>query len=259
MKTETQATPPTEFESGHPLARPSPFRYMPIVILVLLLLNLFSSCNSSRRLNLAIQNKPYIYVQTTDRDVLKAKPVDPLHREEGVIADFALDWLELAFTWRATPGAEKNYVNEGGVNYPVPFHFASLALKPGYREAFMEATTKKYRQDFLFSKYISGEYQSYLRSFEKPVVESVRTDNGDVVPGFWDVKIAAIRTHAAGDETIAHEIFNRVIRLKAIEPSNGNKNKNPSEDKACGTQRDLGELLAHMQDKGLQVVSVTEI
>ena len=253
MKTEIKPT--TEFESSHPLARRSPFHYLPLLILAVLLLNLFNSCNNSRRLNLAIQNKPYIYVQTTDGEIVKAKPVDPLHREEVVIANFGENWLKIAFTWNNTrnqaQSTTKTYVQERGTNYPYQFHLASLAIQPGYREAFMTATQKKYRQDFVFSKYISGEYQSYVRTFEQPIVTKVRNDDGDIMNGVWDVKIVATRTHAADTSIIGHEIFNKIIRLRAVEPSDeqGLWSEEPNS---------LGKLLNQMQKKGLQVVSVTE-
>ena len=249
MKTEIKS--PIEFEPNHPLARPSPFRYMPLFILVVLLLNLFNSCNNSRRLNLAIQNKPYIYVQSKDGEIVKAQPVDPLYRDEVVIANFAENWLKIAFTWQKAPDPEKTYVNERGVNYPYSFYLASLAMKPGYREAFMDATKKKYRKEFLFTKYISGEYQSYVRTFEQPIVSKVKDDDGNIIPGVWDVRIVATRTHAAGEAILGHEVFNKIIRLRAVKPSD--------ELGVWGDgQTSLGKLLNQMQLKGLQVISVTE-
>ena len=252
MKTEVKSKSIKEFEANHPLARPSPFRYMPLFILVVLLLNLFNSCNNSRRLDLAIQNKPYIYVQSTNGEIIKAEPVDPFHREENVIANFAENWLKLAFTWQKAANPDQNYVKERGVNYPYSFYLASLAMQPGNREAFMDATKKKYREDFLFTKYISGEYQSYVRIFEKPVVSLVKNDDGEVIPGVWAVKIVATRTHAAGEAIIAHEIFNKIIRLRAVKPSDD------CERAWLDCQTELGKLLNQMQKKGLQVVSATE-
>ena len=253
MKTEVKPT--TEFEPNHPLARPSPFRFMPLSIWVLLLVIVFNSCNNTRKLNLAIKNKPYIYVQTKKGEIVKAKPVDPLHREEVVLANFAENWLKIAFTWNNTrnqaQSTTKTYVQERGTNYPYQFHLASLAIQPGYREAFMDATKKKYRQDFVFSKYISGEYQSYVRTFEQPIVEAARNDDGDLLTGVWDVKIVATRTHAAGESILGHEVFNRSLRLRAVKPSD--------ELGLWGDgQTNLGKLLNQMQKKGLQVISVTE-
>ena len=259
MKTEVKAKPTTEFESGHPLARRSPFHYMPLFILVVLLLNLFSSCNNSRKLDLAIKNKPYIYVQVIDEElegkIVKAKPVDPLHRDEVTLVNFAENWLKIAFTWqnkrKQNQGSTKTYVQERRVNYPYPFYLASLAMQPGYREAFMEATQKKYRKEFVFGKYISGEYQSFVRTFERPIVEAARNDEGEVIPGQWDVKIVSTRTHAADKTILGHEIFNKIIRLRAIEPSDnrGLWSEDPTS---------LGKLLNQMQKQGLQVIRVTE-
>ena len=251
MKTEVKSKSPTEFEPNHPLARPSPFRFMPLFILVVLLLNLVNSCNNTRRLNLAIQNKPYIYVQTTDGEIVKAQPVDELHREEVVIANFAENWLKIAFTWQKTGEQSQNYLKERGTNYPYSFYLASLGMKPGAREAFMNATQKKYRKEFLFSKYISGQYQSYVRTFERPIVSPVKNEDGDIMKGVWDVKIVATRTHAAGESILGHEVFNRIIRLRAVKPSD--------ELGLWGDgQTNLGKLLNQMQKKGLQVISVTE-
>ena len=255
MKTEVKAKPTTEFESGHPLARRSPFHYMPLFILVLLLSNSFSSCNNSRKLDLAIKNKPYIYVQTTDGEIVKAKPVDALHRDEVVIANFAENWLKIAFTWQNTrqqnPSGTQTYIQERGVNYPYQFYLASLAIQPGYREAYLDATKKKYRKEFVFARYISGQYQSYVRIFERPIVESARNDDGEVIPGMWDVRIVATRTHAAEKSIIGHEIFNKIIRLRAVEPS---------DERGLGIEdpNSLGKLLNQMQKKGLQVIRITE-
>ena len=253
MKTAVKPINNQELEANHPLARPSPFRYMPLSILVTLLLILFSSCNNSRLLKQAIQNQAYIYVQTTDGEILKAKPVEPLHREEVILANFAENWLKIAFSWHKVGKTSENYVKENGVNYPYAFYLASLAMKPGYREAFMELTKKKYRQEFLFSKYISGEYQSYVRTFERPIVEEVKSKDGEIIPGYWDIKIAATRTHAAGKAPIAHEIFNKIIRLRAVEPME----ESEKIQKIWG-DTELSRLLIEMQKKGLQVVEVTD-
>ncbi len=226
-----------------PLNKPSPFRYLPLLIWAVLLFLLFNSCNNSRQLKLAIQNKPYIYVQTDDESIVKAKVVAPSYREEGVIRDFVENWLEIAFTWQNQE--QKNYfVTERNIDFPLPFYLASLGIKPGYREAFMDGTYQKYDQKFPFHQYISGEYQSYVRTFKDPVVSPVE-------PGVWDVKIVTTRTHARKNSIIAHEILNRIIRVQAIKPSDDNY--------LWGEPTtELGRLLNQMQKQGLQVIEITE-
>ena len=226
-----------------PLNKPSPFRYLPLLIWAVLLFLLFNSCNNSKQLKLAIQNKPYIYVQTDDGSIVKAKVVAPFHREEVVIKEFVENWLKIAFTWQNQE--QKNYfVTERNVDFPLPFYLASLGIKPGYREAFMDGTAQKYAKKFPFHQYISGEYQSYVRTFSDPVVSPVE-------PGVWDVNIVATRTHARKNSIQAHEILNRVIRVQAIKPSDDHYLWG---DKAT----ELGLLLNQMQKQGLQIIEITE-
>ena len=242
MKTQINSS---ELNSNHPLAQPSKFRYLPLVILGLLLLNLFSSCNNSRLLNLAIKHKPYIYIQTPEGKTIQGQPVEPWQREETVIAHFTETWLKTAFSWQNTP--EKGaYVNEQGVDFPNQFHAASIAIKPGYREAFLSITAQKYQKKFPFSKYISGQYQSYVRVFEQPIIIPVKGEQG-----VWDVKIVATRTHAAARSILGHEIFNRIIRVRAIKPSD--------EQYLWGQEETyLGKLLHNLQKQGLQIIEITE-
>lgn len=247
MKTEFKPDSNTEFQPDHPLFQPSRFRYLPLVALALLILNLLATCHNSRTTQMAAQHQPYIYVEKTDGTTTEAEPVDPLFRSEAVVAKFTEDWLKLAYTWKIAPEAGKPYVNERGVDFPYPFHQASVAIVPGYREAYMDLTAKKYQQEFLFSNYINGQYQSYVRTYE-PRGPKVQT----VEPGVWDVTIVATRDHAINDSIVAHEIFNHVIRLKAIRPPNG--------DEMLWGNREthLGKVLMKMQKQGLQVIRVTE-
>ncbi|MDJ0647137.1 MAG: hypothetical protein QNJ60_00385 [Xenococcaceae cyanobacterium MO_188.B19] len=243
----------SQVKGYNPLDKPNPLRYVPLLMWGMILLLLVNSCNNSRKLDKAIQNKPYIYVQKQDAEMVKAKPVNPLHREEKVLKDFGETWLRIAFTWQKTSSKEKNYVTEKGVNYPIEFHLASLAIKPGIREAYMKSTYEKYRDQFTLAKYIANQYQSRIDIYYQPIVTAVQDESGAVIPGLWDVKIVAIRTHAQDKSIIAHEVFNRVIRLRAIKPSDekylwGDKTSDLS----------LGELLNQMQKQGLQVIQITE-
>ncbi len=211
---------------------------------------------------MAAQHQPIIYVQTPDGTTVVAKPVDPLFRSEEVNTEFAGDWLQLAYTWKLPPENEKTAssielgktastteqkkasVTERGIDFPYQFYAASLAIEPGYREAFMDSEVKKYSRQFSFENYISGQNQSYIRIYSKKVVP--------VEKGLWDVMIVATRVHATGDTILAQEIFNRVIRQKAIDPD-------VSERKLWGEREThLGQLLNEMQHQGLQIVQVSE-
>ncbi len=235
------------------LEKPSPLRYLPLLMWGMILLLLVNSCNNSRKLDLSIKNKPYIYVQKKDAEIIKAEAVDPLHRDKKVLQDYGENWLKIAFTWQKTSSTEKNHVPENGINYPYRFHVASLAIKPGVRETYMRSIYEKYREKFPFEKYIANQYQSYVRVFEKPIVTEVIDEKGKKIPGLWDIKIVATRTHAQDKSIIAHEVLNRIIRLKAIKPSDdkflwGEKTSN----------LELGELLNQMQKQGLYIVQITE-
>ncbi len=235
------------------LDKPSGLRYLPLLIWVVLFLNLVNSCSNSQKLKLAIQNKPYIYVQTLDGEIVKAKPVDSLHREEVVVKKFGENWLKVAYTWQNTPTMPKDdqFVSENAIQYPQSYYLASLAIVPGYREAYMKSTFEKYRKQFPFEKYLRGEYQSYVRIFNEPIIMTVKDEQGKIIPGMWDVKIVATRTHAQEKSIVAHEVLNRVIRLRAVKPSD---DRYLWGDKTS----DLGRLLNQMQKQGLQIIEITE-
>ncbi|CAA9554840.1 hypothetical protein AVDCRST_MAG81-111 [uncultured Synechococcales cyanobacterium] len=245
MKTESRPKPNLEFERSNPLFQPSRFRYLPLVVLALLVLNLVATCSNSRASRMAAKNQPYIYVQQPDGTAVEAKPADPLFRTEAVVASFAEDWLKLAFTWKGAPEKGKSFVKERAADFPAQFHAASLAIEPGYREAYMDLVAKKYQREFPFTNYITGQTQSYVRTYEEPKVQRVGK-------GVWDITIVATRTHAAGDSVIAQEIFNYVVRVKAVKPS--------SRDQKLWGDRDthLGKVLNAMQRQGLQVTQVNE-
>lgn len=245
MKTESRPKPILDFEQGHPLSQPSKFKYLPLVVIALLILNLLVTCNNSKTSQMAAKNQPYIYVQNPDGTTSKAEPVDPLYRSDPVIAKFAEDWLKLAFTWKSPHEKSQGFVSERGVDFPYQFQVASLAIEPGYREAYMDLQVQKYQKEFPFANYITGQRQSYVRIYNGSKVHPVEK-------GTWDVTVVATRTHASGDSILDNEIFNRVVRVRAIKPS--------IDDKKLWGNRDthLGKLLNEMQHDGLQVVQVND-
>ncbi|NJO93696.1 MAG: hypothetical protein HC820_03830 [Hydrococcus sp. RM1_1_31] len=238
------------FQPDHPLFEPSRFKYLPLVVLFLLLLNLLATCTNTRTSRMAAKNQPYIYVQTPDGNTVKAKPVDPLYRSDAVIANFTKNWLKLAYTWKTPPQKGKAFVSERGIDFPYQFHEASIAIVPGYRESYMDSQAKKYEREFSFSDYISGRYQSYLRIVEdedksKPKIEQVSK-------GIWDVTVVATRIHAQGNSIFAYEVFNRVIRIQAIKPA-------CNEQKLWGDRETaLGRMLNEMQCSGFQILEIAE-
>ena len=230
-----QQTPPVT----HPLAQRSRFEWMPLAIIGMLFLNCFLTFRLVGLNKLAVASRPYIYMQKVDGTAEKAEPVDELYRADAVIKAYAEDWLKLAYTWRSHN--QDAYVSERQVKYPLPLHTASMAIAPGYRETYLTSINQKYSQQFDFDTYISGKHQSYVRVFEKPIVERVK-------PGVWDVTVIATRTHARGNAIIAQENFNHVIRLKAIDPGNSR----------LGEQQNttLETLLNRMQNQGLQIIKI---
>lgn len=191
------------------------------------------------------ENRPYIYVQNPDGTTSQAVPTAPLYRSDAVISKFASDWLKLAYTWKTPPEKGQAFVTERRVDFPYQFHAASQAISPGYREAYMDLTAQKYQKEFTFGNYITGQRQSYVRTYDGAKVQPVEK-------GTWDVSIVGTRTHASGDSILAQEIFNRVIRVRAINPS--------SSDKKLWGDREthLGKLLNEMQHDGLQIVQISE-
>lgn len=238
-----QAPLSKENQSIQLLAKPEKFRYLPLVVISLLIMNLLATCNNSKTAKMAAQNQPYIYVQNSDGTVSEASPVGALDRNEATLAKFAEDWLELAFTWKNSGQKTENaFVPERNINFPEAFHKASLAIEPGYREAYMDVVAKKYDQTFAFNHYISGQNQSYVRIYENPTVKRIK-------PGIWDVAIVATRIHANSKSIIAQEIFNHVIRVRAVKPS-----REPWRE----PETPLEDTLNQMQKQGLQIIEINE-
>ena len=82
------------------LAKRDKFRYLPLVVISLLLMNLVATCQNSLTAKMSAQNQPYIYVQQPDGGVIEGNPMGSKERTEATIALFAQDWLKLAFTWK---------------------------------------------------------------------------------------------------------------------------------------------------------------
>lgn len=237
--------PSIDSDPNHPLHAPSRFKYLPLAIVLLLVVNLLATCQNSRTSQMGARHQPYIYVQNPDGTTIKANPVNPLLRSDPVIASFTANWLKLAYTWKVPPDKGKAYVSERGTDFPFSFHALSMAIEPEYREVYMDSIAQKYQKEFPFTDYISGQSQSYVRTFEQPKVERVEE-------GVWDVTIVATRTHASGESIFAHEIFNHVIRVRAIKPS-------IEEDKLWGASDTyLGKLFREMELQGLQIVKISQ-
>lgn len=234
-KIQQQAPPVT-----HPLAQRSRFEWMPLAIIGVLLFNCFLTFRLVGLNKSAVASRPYIYMQKVDGTAEKAEPVDELYRRDATIKAYAEDWLKLAYTWRSND-RDAYYVNERQVKYPLPLHTASMAIAPGYRETYLASINQKYSEQFDFDTYISGKHQSYVRVFEKPIVEQVK-------PGVWNVTVIATRTHARGNAIIAQENFNHVIRLKAIDPGNSRLGEQQTTT--------LETLLNRMQNQGLQIIKI---
>jgi hypothetical protein len=245
MKIESKLTQKIDSDPNHPLHAPSRFKYLPLAIVSLLILILFATCQNSKTSQMGARHQPYIYVQNPDGTTVKAEPVKPLYRSDAVIANFTVNWLKLAYTWKVPPDKGKAYVSERGTDFPASFHTMSMALEPEYREVYMDSIAQKYQKEFPFSNYISGQTQSYVRTFQEPKIDRVKE-------GVWDVTIVATRTHASEDSIFAHEIFNHVIRVRAIKLST-------EEDELWG-DRDthLGKLFREMEYQGLQIVKISQ-
>lgn len=226
------------------LTQKSRFGWMPLVVILTLLINLILTLRLNQKVKILAREKPYIYVQKVDGEVAVAEAAEELEREDKVIQSFIGDWLKTAYTWQIKD--PKQFVTENNINYPVPLYFASLAIAPDYREAYLAAVAKKYSDRFRFDKYISGTNQSKVRVFKKPIVESIE-------PGVWDVTIIAYRNHATGNSIFAEEQFNHVLRVRAIEPGRDNGESTLTEETF------LAQEMEEMQNKGLQITKITSL
>ncbi|ACB54370.1 hypothetical protein cce_5024 [Crocosphaera subtropica ATCC 51142] len=225
------------------LAKRDNFRYLPLVVILLLVMNLVVTCQNSQTAKKSAQNQPYIYVQQPDGTVIEANPIGSKERTEATIAKFTEDWLKLAFTWKNTTEKKENaFVQERNVNFPQSFHQASLAIEPGYREAYMDMVAKKYDEKFPLNRYVSGQNQSYVRVYENPSVKQVSE-------GVWDVAIVATRVHSNSQSILAQEIFNHVIRVRAVKPT-----KEPWGSPETPLEKSLNQ----MQLQGLQIIEINE-
>ncbi len=225
------------------LAKRDKFRYLPLVVISLLLMNLVMTCQNSLTAKMSAKNQPYIYVQQPDGGVIEGNPMGSKERTEATIALFAQDWLKLAFTWKNTDPKTKNaFVNERNINFPSPFHQASLAIEPGYRAAYMDMVAKKYDDKFPLNRYVSGQNQSYVRIYENPSVKQVSE-------GVWDVAIVATRVHGNMKSIFAQEIFNHVIRVRAVKPTR---------EPWGSPETPLEKSLNQMQLQGLQIIEINE-
>jgi len=245
MRIESRPKLNTDFQQSHPLHQRSILNYLPLAVITLLILNLLATCTNTSTLRSAISNRSKIYVQSVDGTTLEAQLVDPLHRSDATIRNFAEDWLKLAYTWKASTEEATNFVKERGIAFPREFHVASIALEPAYREAFMDRQTQKYQKEFAFGNYITGRSQAYVRVFE-PGRSKVQL----VEKGVWDVTIVATRTHAIDNSIFAQETLNRIIRVKAISPE--------INQKLWEQETYLGKVMNEMQQQGLQIVQVSE-
>jgi hypothetical protein len=246
MQTESKSERHSEIDSNHPLSTPERFKHLPLVVIFLLILNLLATCHNSRTSQMGAQNRALIYVQTPQGNVIEASPKDPLYRSDATISLFVEDWVELAYTWKAPPSRGEAFIKERGIDFPYQFHAASFAIEPGYREAYMDSTAREYQEKFPFANYISGRHQSIVRIFEDPKIVPVSK-------GVWDVQVVATRTHVEGKSIFAHEIFNRVIRVRAVKPnSNKDKKRFQQGDTYAGT------MMEAMQRQGLQIVEIVK-
>jgi hypothetical protein len=246
MQTESETERLSKIDSNHPLSTPSRFKHLPLVVLFLLILNLLATCHNSRTSQRGAENRALIYVQTPDGEVIQASPKDSLDRSDATISLFVQNWLKLAYTWQSPPSRGDAFIKERGTDFPYQFHGASFAISPGYREAYMDLIAREYQEKFPLANYISGRHQSYVRIFESPKIVPVSK-------GVWDVQVVATRTHVEGKSIFAHEIFNRVVRVRAITPSSNRDQKRRS-------NRDtyVSKMFESMERQGLQIVEIAK-
>ena len=237
LKLPTQKTQKTK----QALTQSSRFGWMPFAIVGVILLNLVLTWQIQGEISSLRNNQPYIYLQKTDGTVDQGRPVNPRERTDEVVETFVEDWLTQAYTWNIQD--PDLFVRSNGENFPLPLYVASFAIKPVYREAYLNSVAQKYQDKFPFQKYIAGVQQSKVLIFEQPIVEPKEA-------GIWDVTIIAYRTHSAGNDVIAQEKFNHVITVRAIRPSN----------QRFTLKKDsfLAQVMNQMQDRGLQIIQISQ-
>lgn len=228
----------------HFLAEKPRFQWIPMAIVAILLSNLFLTWQTKGDVRRLKQQQPYIYVQQENGDIVKAKPEDPLFRNEKVVANYVEDWLTLAFSWDLQSPNLYITATEERAKIPLPLYAASFGIIPSYRDAYLHSTAIRYKSKFPFVKYIAGSNQSRVRVFEEPIVEKTGQ-------GIWKVTVVAHRTHSIEDKPIAEEKFNHVFTVRAIKPSNKRLKFKDS--------RFLSRVMTDMQDKGLQIIDIEQM
>ena len=233
----------------NPLKAVEKGKWMPYLIIGLTILNtgmLFRvGLNSKQAAQKELSN---VFVQLPNNQTVEAKVVDKLHREPALIQDFSYKWVKTAFSWTKGEGRA-----EGKLEYPAEFYDVSYAIDLAYRVGWMESIHKKYKKNFPFRNYISGEWEAQVQILDKGkdiVVEPLE-------PGMWKVTVIATRLHDRDQESDFIERLNQELILKAVdfvEVEEKEEQRLPP-----GAKTPLAQLMSLGQEHGLQIIEIRDI
>ena len=220
------------------------FQAVPLLVVVLLALNFFASCSARNAALQARKMQPYIYVHNPDGSAIQSEPQPALYRPEATIKSFAENFIRVGFTW--TPESlnedQQSSYPERGVQIPTSLYYSSFALQPGFREEYLQEYIKRYSNNFNLVDYLNGSKGVDVKIFGEPRVQQV-------AEGVWDVTVVATRIHHSNNEPFANEVFNHVLRVQAIKPSENIWGERSSF---------IGGLVHDMQKQGLQIIQITQ-
>lgn len=222
--------------------------YVLYAILGVFTLNFFSSCgaflSSSRNVQLAADQST-IYVQTQDDETVQAQKVDPLHREEELLRNYAYELVKVGWTWNGGSLPKKHNDNV----YPGELFAIAQSIDPLLRDGWLAIEHQKYEKaQQPIQEYLTGQWQS--------VVEIKRDKDIHITqlqPGQWQIHVISIRTHRSKDGKSFPEKLNKKLVVEAVIPTQGEAQRLFGD-----TYSHLNHLITKYQHHGLMITSMED-
>lgn len=217
-------------------------------ILGVFTLNFFSSCgaflSSSRNVQLA-EDKSTIYVQTQDKETAQATKVDPLHREEALLKNYAYELVKVGWTWNGSSPPKKH----NDKVYPAELFAISQGIEPLLRDGWLEIEGKKYEKaEQPIQEYLSGQWQSVVEIKKDKDIHISKLQ-----PGQWEIHVVSIRTHRSKDGKSFPEKLNKKMVVEAVIPTEGEGKRLFGE-----SYTHLNHLVTKHQHHGLMITSLED-
>ncbi|NJM67368.1 MAG: hypothetical protein HC851_17675 [Acaryochloris sp. RU_4_1] len=221
-------------------------KWMPYLVIGLTVLNtgmLFKvGLNSKQAAQRELSN---VFVQLPNNQTVQAKPVERWHREPSHIKEFTSKWVKTAYTWTKAEGK-----TEGKIEYPPGFYDVSYAIDLSYRTGWMASIYHKYKKEFAFNRYLSGDWEAQVQILDQDKDVIVQA----LEPGVWKVTVIATRLHDRANEPDFIERLNQELILKAVDYVEAQPQRLPP-----GQKTELAQLMRIGQEYGLQIVEIRDI